>query len=247
MAVDNARLYRESQQALTEREKAVQSRDEVLAIVSHDLRGPLNNIGLGASMLHETCDLPDARRQLELIQRSAVRMEHMIDELLDMATIQAKGLMLERTRQEIGSLVMAAVEAHQAKAASNGIRLVRECEPTNVTVSCDRDRVERVFGNMIGNAIKFCRPGDLIYVRCRVVDDVVVFSISDTGPGIPPEQVPHLFEPYWSAGRQAIKKGTGLGLYICKGIVEAHGGKLWVESTVSEGTEFFFTLPMDRG
>jgi PAS domain S-box-containing protein len=243
IAVDNARLYQESQQALRDREEAVRSRDEVLAIVSHDLRNPLGAIGLStSSLLHEPANAPCSRKPLQVIQRSADRMEHMIDELLDMATIQAKGLALNLTPEEPGPLMTSIVEAHEAMATAKGIKLVAERDLPPVQMMVDRDRVEQVFANLIGNAIKYCRRGDTIYVRGRVADGQPRFSIADTGPGISPVDLPHLFEPYWAVKHHDTKKGTGLGLYICKGIVEAHGGRLWVESKLGEGTTFYFTL-----
>jgi signal transduction histidine kinase len=102
--------------------------------------------------------------------------------------------------------------------------------------------VLQVCGNLISNAIKFCRPGDTVTVTGEPTDDHVLLSVADTGPGVEPELVPHLFEPYWSAPEHA-KHGTGLGLYIAKGIVEAHGGRIWVESQPGAGARFFFTLP----
>ncbi len=99
-----------------------------------------------------------------------------------------------------------------------------------------------MLGNLIGNAIKLCQPGDSITVTCVPAGAEALFAVADTGPGIAEPDVPHLFEPYWSAKRHA-KKGTGLGLYISKGIVEAHGGRLWAESSLGEGATFYFTLP----
>jgi PAS domain S-box-containing protein len=244
-AVDNARLYKESQQALSEREAAVQSREDVLAIVSHDLRGPLSTIGMSASLLEQRSPDPDSTRRLELIHRSADRMEHMIDDLLDVATIEAKGVKLRRTMEDVSRLLATVVEAHEARAASTGIEITRDCGLGSVRVSCDRERIERVFANLLDNALKFCAPGDAITVRGHVADGQVVFSVADTGPGIPADQVPHLFDRYWTSERKGAK-GTGLGLYISKRIVEAHGGELWVESEVGRGTKFSFTLPLQE-
>jgi signal transduction histidine kinase len=244
MAVDNARLYRESQRSLRERQDAVRSRDEVLAIVSHDLRSPLNAIGMSAALLEEQCRDAEWSKQLALVRRSADRMEHMIDDLLDTATIQAHGLALRRKPEPIEPLLAAVTDAHRLEASRVGIELRRECQPLPGQVSCDRERIERVFANLIGNALKYCRPGDVVAIRGWPLTGEVQFSVADSGPGIPPELLPHLFEPYWSRKRRSASSGTGLGLYIVRGIVEAHGGRLWVESKPARGSEFFFTLPL---
>lgn len=243
MAVDNARLYQASQQALREREEALRSREDILAIVSHDLRGPLATIALSAGSLLEEPDLAARTLQrLEIIQRAGTRMEHMINDLLDMASIDAKGLTLDRSTEDADEIITRVLEAHEGMAATKNIQLRREGELSSVELWCDRERVEQVFGNLIGNALKYGRPGDVITIGGHVVGGDVHLTIADTGPGIPADDLPHVFERYWTAKRQGTK-GTGLGLYICKGIVEAHGGKIWVESTVGVGTTFSFTLP----
>jgi PAS domain S-box-containing protein len=238
MAVDNARLYAESQQA-------IRTREEVLAIVSHDLRTPLGAIDISATnLLHEYGAVPRSRKQLEVIRRSTDRMEHLITDLLDMATIEAKGLSLNLAPQDAAALLEGVVDLHEPLANERGIKIIRDSELDGVHLWCDRDRVEQVFANLLENAKKYCRPGDVIFVRGASADGVARFSVTDTGPGISPEELPHLFQPYWAAKRHSVRKGTGLGLYICKGIVEAHGGTIWVESAVGQGAKLVFTLPL---
>ena len=240
IALDNARLYNESQQA-------IRTREEVLAIVSHDLRNPLNTIDLTAAhLLEDYGSIPGPRRHLEVIRRSAERMEHLINDLLDMATIDAKGLSLHLSSQRVAKLVTDVVETHESLAAERGVKLVIETELGDERLRCDRDRIEQVFANLLGNAIKYCRPGDVVVVRAAIVGGWVNFGVADTGPGITAEELPHLFQPYWAAKRELAKRGTGLGLYICKGIVEAHGGTIWVESEHGAGTTFCFTIPFAR-
>ena len=240
MAVDNARLYLESQ-------SASQTREEILAVVSHDLRNPLATIDMGATLLlHEhAASSPRTRKQLEVIRRSVDRMEHLINDLLDMATIEANGLSLNITAIAPMRIIEEAVESHQPLAAERDIEISSDCGVDGL-VRGDRDRIEQVFSNLLGNAKKYCRPGDTIHVRCALsgTANEVVFSVADTGPGIASEELPNLFKPYWAAKRHNAKKGTGLGLFICKGIVEAHGGRIWVESKLGEGTTFSFTLPL---
>jgi signal transduction histidine kinase len=225
---------------------AMRAREEILAVVSHDLKNPLGAINLAAAMLagKPSAD-PRKRKQVETIQRAANRMDHLIGDLLDMATIQAGRLAVERKPESPGALVTEAVEAHEPAAREKGIALALECDVEEQRLWCDRERILQVFGNLLGNAIKFCRSGDVITVRGRADDRAVRFDVADTGPGISENELPHIFEPYWSAKRHA-KKGTGLGLYIAKGIVEAHDGHIWVESRQGEGATFSFTLPLAR-
>ncbi len=237
-AIDNAGLYQQSQ-------RAIRTREEVLAIVSHDLRTPLAAIDLSAtSLYHEYGAAPRARKQVEVIRRSSERMEHLINDLLDMATIEARGLSLNITSQDPVKIVEDAVEVHAPLAHERSIKILAEADMKGEWVSCDRDRIDQVLGNLIGNAKKYCRPGDVIFVRAALVGREARFSVADTGPGVSPDEMPHLFQPFWAAKRHGEKKGTGLGLYICKGIVEAHGGEIWVDSRPGEGTTLLFTLPL---
>jgi signal transduction histidine kinase len=239
MAVENARLYQESQ-------AAVHSRDEVLAIVSHDLRNPLGAIDIASTNLgHEPNASPRARKQVDVIRRSSARMQQLIDDLLEVASIQAKRLKLELGPADAGELVANVVEMQEAMAAEKGIKILAECD-VHESASCDRARVEQVFANLLGNAIKYCRAGDVILVRCDAHGGLARFSVADTGPGIAASEMEHLFDPYWSAKRHSVKTGTGLGLYIAKGIIEAHGGSIWVRSKLGEGATFFFTLPLHQ-
>jgi PAS domain S-box-containing protein len=230
--------------AYEEAQRAVRMREEVLAVVSHDLRNPLGAVQMAAALLLlRLGNDPRSRKQVETIHRSATRMEHLLADLLDMASIQAGRLALERQPEDPQQILAETMEAHEPAAREKGIDIDRQCDLGDSLLHCDRERVLQVLGNLIGNAIKICRPGDSITVSCAAAGGRAVFAVSDTGPGIPEDELPHLFEPYWSAKRHA-KKGTGLGLYISRGIVEAHGGRLWVESTHGNGACFYFSLPL---
>jgi len=238
-------LREQAERTAAELQQAVRTREEVLAIVSHDLRNPLSAIDHAAtSLLHEHGAVPRSRKQLEVIRRSTTRMAHLINDLLDLATIEAKGLSLNLAPHDVGTLLRGIVEAHEPLASERGIQIRLECELEELRLWCDRDRVEQVLANLLENAKKYCRPGDVILVRAARVAGAAQLSVADTGPGIAPEELPHLFQPYWAAKRPSVKQGTGLGLYICRGIVEAHGGKLWAESKPGEGASFTFTLPL---
>ncbi|HET7501951.1 MAG TPA: PAS domain-containing protein [Kofleriaceae bacterium] len=224
--------------------EAVRTRENVLAIVSHDLRSPLGTVQLSATMLMSQLAADHrARRHLEMIHRSCLRMENLIDALLDTASIRAGRLQLAVRREPADSVVAEALDLQEPLAAERGIHLVHDGEVHGVEILCDRDRILQVFGNLLGNALKFCRPDDTITVRARRAGEHVEFSVADTGPGIPDDVASHLFDAYWS-GRDHAKQGSGLGLYISRGIVEGHGGKIWVEHAPGSGAEFRFTLPI---
>ncbi len=236
--------------ACRDAQHAVRMREEVLAVVSHDLRNPLAAIHMAATvLLMKTAGDHQFRKHAETIHRSAARMEHLLSDLLDMASLQAGTLAVERRPEDAASIVAEVFDLHEPIAREKGVRIARAVELDGVRLFCDRDRVLQVFGNLIGNAIKFCQPGCVITVRGEVaaaeaaVAPVAQFAVADTGPGISGSELPHLFEPYWSADRHA-RKGTGLGLYISKGIVEAQGGRLRVESEQGKGATFYFTLPL---
>ena len=222
---------------------AIRSRDDVLAIVSHDLRNPLGMVLLSATtLLTEFATDARARKHLEMIQRATARMEHLIDDLLDTASIQAGKLALDVRPEPAEAVLAEARDLQEPLAHERQIELQVDCEAPGIDLQCDRDRVLQVFGNLIGNALKFCRPGDTVSVRCERTGDAVRFTVADTGPGIDPALLPHLFDPYWSAPAPG-RRGTGLGLYIARGIIERHGGRIWVESQPGNGTTFCFTLP----
>jgi PAS domain S-box-containing protein len=236
VAVDNARLYREAQ-------TAVRVRDDLLAIVSHDLGNPLHTINLGASLLFQQYGTDArARKHIDAIRRSADRMERLINDLLDMASINAGKLAITPATVDARELVTEVLDSHEPAAQDRGITITRDWDLGPVALHVDRDRIAQAFGNVLGNAIKFCAPGDAITASAERVRDAVRFSFADTGPGIAPDDLPHIFEPYWSG--RGRKKGTGLGLFITRAIIEAHGGTITVDSRPGAGASFVVTLPI---
>ncbi len=241
-AIDNARLYEESR-------KAVEVRDRILAVVSHDLRNPLGAIDLGAALLLKNERIrsePIPKKQVEAIQRSAHRMDRLISDLLDMSSIQAGQLSLRRELRSVRPLLVEAVEGQEPAAREKGIRIRRSFDVGNqVRALCDYDRFLQVLSNLLGNGIKFCGAGDELTLSAKIEKDQLLMSVVDTGPGMDDEEVERVFELYWH-GKGREHRGTGLGLFIARGIVEAHGGRLWVESRPGAGSTFFLTLPLAR-
>ena len=240
LAVDNALLYEEAR-------RATRARDDVLAIVSHDLRNPINTIQMSTSFLLDVLADPDAKNvplipQLQVMQRSTRRANALIQDLLDVSRIDAGTLAVATTAIDASMLIRDAVL--ELAPLVEGKQLVFEHEWTgpDLLVAADRSRVGQIFSNLVGNAVKFTEPGGLVRIEGRRRDDVAEFDVIDRGPGIATEHLPHLFDRFWQAS-QTSRSGAGLGLFIVHGIVAAHGGAITVESTVGEGTRFRFTLP----
>jgi len=219
---------------------AVRTRDNVLATVSHDLRGPLNALLLASETLAAT---PEAiTRHQQFVQRSVKKMDRLILDLLDMASIESGNLSLEPKPVSVEEVVAEALESIQPLAAAKSLRLTSELAARELMLA-DRVRLLQVFSNLLGNAVKFTPGAGQISVRAACVESNIRFEVSDTGPGLEPDQAPYVFERFWQA-RPTARAGTGLGLAISKGIVQQHGGSIWVESRVGAGTTFFFTIPL---
>lgn len=239
MSLDNVQLLEHAQ-------KATQARDDLLAIVSHDLRNPLNVIMMHlASMLQlsEREERRKSRSQLQGVHRAARRMNHLIEDLLDTVSIESGRLSVDEGRVDVGLLLLDAFEAVSLLATSKSLTLENNLPAELPLVSADARRIHQVLVNLLGNAIKFTPQNGTITVRAAHTGGTVVFSVADTGPGILEADLPHLFERLWQS-KSTTGMGTGLGLFIVKGIVESHGGKVWVESKVGQGSTFFFSLPV---
>lgn len=229
-----------------ELEQAVRLRENLLAMVSHDLRTPLAVIGMSTNLLQRKPTIAaDAAvcARLDAVQQAAARMNRLIDDLLDLASIQSGRLSIRAAVHDMGVLLEEASALHKPLAEEQGVALQIAALPAEpLPVHCDRERILQVLGNLIGNAIKFCGRGDTVSVAAQRTDGASVrVEVADNGPGIATADLPYLFDPYWSA--QTTKAGSGLGLFITKGIVEAHGGQLWVNSELGHGASFCFTLP----
>ncbi len=240
LAIDNARLYLDSQQA-------VRAREEVLAIVSHDLRNPLNAVTLAAQLMKMADGMPaEELEQVETIELSAQRMRRLIEDLLDVTRLEGgKQLPIEPGPLDVKTLLDETYELFKVQAAAGSIELRCEAGDDVPPVYADHHRVSQVLSNLVGNSMKFTPAGGTITVRAARRDSLVLFTVSDTGSGIPQQNLKDIFNPYWQAKRTA-RLGAGLGLPIAKGIVESHGGRIWAESEQGKGTTFNFTLPVAR-
>ena len=239
MAMDNARLH-------AKMKEAVRAREQVLQVVSHDLRNPLATVVLNASVIAglppSAFPEPGVHDLAGSLVLAAEQMEHLIRDLADFARIDAGHLALERRRTRASHLINHALAVHAPLAAKKGIQLEREIAGDLPDVDCESGRVLQVLSNLLGNAIKFTPEGGSIAVRAEAAGAEVQFAVSDSGCGIAPKHLPHLFGRFWKVDRTS-RTGAGLGLAIAKGIVEAHGGRIWAESEVGHGTAVFFTLP----
>ncbi|HTV19510.1 MAG TPA: hybrid sensor histidine kinase/response regulator [Polyangiaceae bacterium] len=233
LAIDNMRLFEQAQ-------RAIRGRDELLAIVSHDLRNPINVMALAVSTLEQPDATPRAQT-LPRMKRAIKRMEHLIDDLLDVARVDAGTLQVELSPLPLAPVLDEVHEQWRPLCAEKDIALAKGYAPEGLGVAqLDRHRVMQVLSNLIGNAIKFTPSGGSVRVGAELLGPWAKVSVSDTGPGIAPENLPHVFDRFWQKERRT--DGLGLGLAIAQGIVQAHGGSIHVESALGEGTSFWFTL-----
>ncbi len=224
---------------------ALTTRDEFLAIVSHDLRNPLGAISMAAHMLaasptYSTAD-KETRQYLEMIERNAGEALRLIGDLMDMERIAAGKIGLQIQKYDVIEIIQNSVQSFQHLASSKNIAIKVDPENIGFRVMCDRDRIAQVLSNLIGNAIKFSPNQGVVAVAAHRRERDVEICVSDNGPGIPEDMKMAIFSRFWQIGKQD-RRGLGLGLYIAKMIVEAHGGRLWVESEVGNGSRFRFTL-----
>jgi PAS domain S-box-containing protein len=232
--------------ARAEAEAAVRSRDDILAIVSHDLRNPLSVIAMGASLLDSA--LPEDKRaaQVGIIRRAVAGMNRLISDLMDVSQITRGALRVDIAPIDAAVICEDAVGHFTPLLASKNQELRCGCKAAGTPVLADRERVAQVLGNLIGNAHKFTPEGGRIELAATALPDCVRFTVTDTGPGLAAEDQPYVFERFWQA-RRVRRGGVGLGLPITKGIVDAHKGRIWVESSPGVGTAFHFTLPLAAG
>jgi PAS domain S-box-containing protein len=237
-AVDNAQLYRSAQ-------LAIRARDDVLGVVSHDLRNPLAVISMCATSLSATGfdDLGRNIEAMQTIQDSARWANRLIQDLLDIAAIEAGGLSLACRDEDPVLLVTRLALSFEELAAAQHVTLVTELPEQLPAIMCDADRLLQAFGNLVGNALKFTPPGGEIRLSAAADGGGVRFSVADTGPGIAEQDIPHIFDRFWTARRNSRVRGTGMGLAIVRGIVDAHGGSVRADRNARGGATFTVHLP----
>ena len=238
----------EREAAEVERRIAAEMRDDLLAIVSHDLRNPLSTITTAAGLLSAEVAVLEGsetlNRYVGMIDRNARTMASMINDLLDFESLRGGGLSVEVAEHDLGPVLGEIVDMLQPHAKSKSLQLTAQ-DLVGVKGWFDRDRTLQVLSNLVGNAVKFTAQGGTIAVGADILEGEVRVFVRDTGTGIPAEDLARIFERYWQAKR-SDRRGIGLGLSIAKGLVEAQGGKLWVESEHGRGTTFYFTILGDR-
>jgi PAS domain S-box-containing protein len=243
LARENARLYEHSA-------RAADARDEVLRVVSHDLRDPLGSVllGLDTACASLSDDPARAKQVIEAAQRNARTMARLVDDLLDRELARVGRLSLDKAPHDVVALLRDAASMVEAQARARTVEVrVPDTVATNITsVVCDRDRVLQILSNLLGNAIKFSPAGGHVLLGARREKGEVLFAVTDEGPGIDPAKLPHVFERMWQ-GEPKARGGLGLGLSIARGLVQAHEGRIWAESTPGKGSTFFFTLPLGNG
>jgi signal transduction histidine kinase/FixJ family two-component response regulator len=227
LGIDNAILYAAAR-------RAIRGRDELLAVVSHDLRNPLNLIGLALQMIEQDASALEA--SLPSAKRGVDRMQRLIEDLLDVARIDAGTLNVEPRPMSLASLLEDAYEQHRALATDKRITLIRDFDKRLGGVLADRHRMAQAISNLVGNALKFTPPGGSIRIGGESKGERAALWVADTGPGIPPEHVTHIFDRFWQPTRG--RDGVGLGLAIVKGIIDAHEGTIEVDSVPGAGTTF---------
>ena len=237
-AVANAQLYRAAKDA-------IRARDEVLGIVAHDLRSPLNTIKLSAEALESRLSqapVEGAPRPLAAILRATQRSDRLIRDLVDFHRLEAGQMTLECDRVPVSAWLLDVVDHHKIAAEDAQVELTAELHEAPTCLWGDRERLTQVFENLITNAFRATPAGGRVSIGAREDGAGALLWVTDTGRGVEPDELPRLFERYFR-GRLRDRRGAGLGLSICKSIAEAHGGRIWAESTPERGATFYFSLP----
>lgn len=237
----------EHKKTLLDLKKAIQVREDIVAIVSHDLKNPIGSLLLNLEFIDralakaEITRAGEIREKCDRMRNSARRMQQLTENILDITTLEAGKMHLRSQIEDATDLVGEALDLLQPLAEEKSIRLLAVGEKPGIFVECDRERILQVLSNLVGNALKFTPPHGSIHVSVKSQNQEVTFTVSDTGPGISPQHTGLLFDRFWQATPDS-KSGIGLGLAICKGIIDAHQGRIWVEHEQSPGAVFHFTL-----
>lgn len=231
--------------ALEAAQRAVQDRDDLLSIVSHDLRNPLNAIRIASDELADpTLESGERKMMVAAVQRALRRADRLIQDLLDVSRIESGRLQLSSSPVPIRELLEQARGEAEPALREAKLELKVVIDPAVGPLTVDRDRVVQVLENLIGNATRYARGTGTITLEARRDGDLVELAVEDKGPGIKPEELPHLFDRFYQV-RTKKRAGAGLGLAIAKGIAEAHGGRIAAKSTLGQGSRFSLFLPQN--
>ena len=229
--------------ALGDARSEQEHQSDLLGMVAHDLRSPLFIIAMSAQAIADSTAEASTREDAHEVRRAASRMERLLLDLLDVARIESQTLRVSPAPVDIGAFVIEVSRSYQPLFAARAVTFDVEGPTPAVVGSFDHDRIVQVFSNLLGNALKFTPAGGTVRLLVERRGSDVEFILSDTGLGIHPDALPNVFKRFWQIDTDA-RRGLGLGLYISEKIVEAHGGRIWVESVLAKGTTFHFTLPV---
>jgi signal transduction histidine kinase len=232
----------ERRRILAELQTAVRSREELLQVVSHDLRNHANTIELGAQLLRSCKSFDEVSRRVGAIERASGMVRRLLEDLVDLAAFEKGVLVVNATDTDVARLLRETHAAFSPSADQRGVRLEVESSETPLNAWADAGRVTQILGNLLGNALRLTPSGGSVTLAARTSPDSVVLAVKDTGPGVPAADKARLFDRFFR-GSNTSGKGAGLGLAISRALVEAQGGKIWVESEEGRGAEFFFSLP----
>jgi signal transduction histidine kinase len=240
--LENRRLSRRVASLEAQRELA-RMQDEFISTISHELRTPLGFIkGYVTTLMRDDAEWDQEKRAefLQIIDDEADRLTELIDNLLDSSRLETGILSMTIEPTKIAPVVRDSINRIQG--VHQEMKIASELNPDLPIVAIDSTRIAQVLNNMLSNAHKYA-PGSDVVIRCQPQENMILVEVKDHGPGIPPEHLPHLFERFYRVPSNITARGTGLGLYICRKIVEAHGGEIGVMSELGVGTRFYFTIP----
>jgi signal transduction histidine kinase len=236
----------ETRSALTKAETKDWRQRDVLGTVAHDLRSPLSAISLSAESIAETTKDASTRSAARLIELAAARMERMLSDLLDVARIESGALRISKQHHDVGALLQEVLHSYQPMFSARGIAFTVDTPTASMAAFFDYDRIVQVLSNLLGNAMKFTQDGGTVALHVEQQAELIVFTVRDSGVGIPQASLPHIFERFWNIDSD-MRRGIGLGLYICENIIQAHGGTIGAESELGKGATFRFSLPNAQG
>lgn len=229
---------------VTEQREAEQQREDFINFVSHELRNPMANVALVLELLNEFMDKQQKEQTDELLRKANMnlkRLNQVISELHDSTRAATGNLRLEKTHFNLGDMIAEATDTVKLLYPHRAISC-KDCPSTEIYA--DRFRLIQVLNNYLTNAMKYAASASDVIVEVVIQNGSLVISVSDQGPGIPPDQLPHLFNKYYRGQSTAKLDGLGLGLYVCKEIIAAHGGQVWATSQLRKGSTFFFSIPL---